>query len=273
MAEIGNLGIDAQEDIGMKSERLPIMLMLAIITFVASLDVSHAGSGASSNSTPSRPSPSSTASIAGHVKFEGAPPPPMRLSMVADPSCAKMHPGSAVSEDFVIGNDHTLGNVVVYVSDGLGNRTFEPPSQPAVIEQKGCMYEPHVVAVRANQTVRVINQDSVSHNIHPIPANNREWNKAEPGGTALEETFAREEVAIPIKCNVHPWMRSYVAVFKHPFFAVTGKDGNFDLRDLPPGEYTVQAWHEKLGTMTQKITVAAGEAKTVDFVFKAGIHR
>jgi len=99
-----------------------------------------------------------------------------------------------------------------------------------------------------------------------------ESNKAEPAGTSLEESFAREEIAIPVKCNVHPWMRSYIAVFKHPFFAVTGKDGSFDLRNLPPGDYTVQAWHEKLGTMTQKITVAPGEAKSIDFVFKAPGH-
>lgn len=256
----------------MKMERPSVMLILGLVTFVASLELSFAGSGPASNSASSRGT-SSGASILGHVKFEGAPPAPTRVNMAADPSCAKLHPGSALSEDYVIGNDHTLGNVVVFISDGLGDRKFDPPSQPAVIEQKGCMYEPHVVAVRANQTVRVVNEDSVSHNIHPIPVNNREWNKAEPGGTTLEETFAREEIAIPIKCNVHPWMRSYVAVFKHPFFAVTGKDGNFDLRDLPPGDYTVEAWHEKLGTMTQKITVAAGEAKTLDFVFKAGQHR
>jgi plastocyanin len=190
--------------------------------------------------------------------------------MSSDPSCAKLHPGAAFSEDFVAGNEGALSNVVVFVSDGLGSRSFDVPVTPAVIEQKGCMYGPHVAAVRANQKIRVVNNDSTIHNIHPLPANNREWNKAEPGGTTLEESFAREEIAIPVKCNVHPWMRSYIAVFKHPFFAVTGKDGSFDLRDLPPGEYTLKAWHEKLGTATQKITISPGEnRKNVDFVFKA----
>jgi hypothetical protein len=130
------------------------------------------------------------------------------------------------------------------------------------------MYEPHVMAVRANQPLEVVNADATSHNIHPQPANNREWNKAEPPGTKMEESFAREEVAIPVKCNLHPWMKSYIAVFKHPFFAVTGKDGSFDLSNLPPGTYTIKAWHEKLGTSTQTVTIGGTEQKEISFVFK-----
>jgi len=115
----------------------------------------------------------------------------------------------------------------------------------------------------------MVNSDNTTHNIHPLPTNNREWNKAEPAGSTMEESFPREEIAIPVKCNVHPWMKSYVAVFKHPYFAVTGKDGSFQLPNLPPGDYTVEAWHEKLGTMTQKITITAGQTKSLDFTFKA----
>jgi hypothetical protein len=114
----------------------------------------------------------------------------------------------------------------------------------------------------------VKNDDSTLHNIHPLPQNNREWNKAEAPGVAVEETFSREEVAIPVKCNVHPWMKGYIAVFKHPYFAVTGKGGSFDLKNLPPGTYTLTAWHEKLGTATQKVTVGGAETKSVEFVFK-----
>ena len=131
------------------------------------------------------------------------------------------------------------------------------------------MYEPHVLALQANQPVEVTNDDSTTHNIHPLPANNREWNKAEIPGSKIEESFARPEIAIPVKCNVHPWMRGYVAVFKHPFFAVTGKDGSFTLNNLPPGTYTIQAWHEKLGTTTQRITIGANESKNIDFMFKS----
>jgi plastocyanin len=206
-------------------------------------------------------------SVSGRVHFDGQPPKLAHAGGITDPACPKSV--SAINEEFVTGSNGSLANVVVYISDGLGQQTFDVPSEAAVIQQKGCMYEPHVLALRTNQTLKVVNSDTTMHNIHPMPTNNREWNKAEPAGAVVEEKFAREEVGIPVKCNVHPWMRSYLAVFKHPFFAVTGKDGTFDLRNLPPGEYTVQAWHEKLGTMTQKITVVAGQTKTVDFEFRA----
>ena len=187
-----------------------------------------------------------------------------------DPECTKMHPGGVNTEEAITGSDGTLRNVIVYVSDGLGDRTFEPPANPVVIEQKGCTYRPHVLTMQANQKIQIVNSDPTSHNIHPTPLNNREWNKSQPSGQPpLEATFAREEIAIPVKCNEHPWMRAYIAVFKHPFFVVTGKDGKFELKNLPPGEYTVSAWHEKFGTVEQKITVGAKETKSVNFVFKA----
>lgn len=211
-----------------------------------------------------------TGSITGKVKFEGQPPKLSHINTSSDPSCPKN--ASLSNEEFVVGSGGMLGNVVVFVSGGLGDRNFEVPTEAAVVEQKGCMYEPHVLALRANQKLQVINRDTTMHNIHPLPQNNREWNKAQPSGTTLEEVFTREEVAIPVKCNVHPWMRSYIAVLKHPFFAVTSKDGGFDLHNLPPGEYTVEAWHETLGRMKQKITVASGKASALDFVFKAPGH-
>jgi hypothetical protein len=210
-----------------------------------------------------------TISLRGTVRFLGTVPAPKPINMSADPSCAKQHSSPAMSQEIVADAKGDLQNVVVFVSEGLGDRIFDPPSQPAVIEQKGCLYAPHVLAVRANQQLEVVNSDPTLHNIHPLPANNREWNKAEAPGATAEETFAREEVAIPIKCNVHPWMHSYVAVFNHPYFAVTGKDGSFELPNLPPGTYTIKAWHEKLGTATQQVTIGANESKPVDFVFKS----
>jgi plastocyanin len=208
------------------------------------------------------------ATVRGVVRFEGAVPKAKLISMAADPSCAKQHSAAVFSQDIMTDAEGDLQNVIVFVSEGLGDRTFDAPTQPAVIEQKGCLYEPHVLAVRANQPLQVVNDDTTSHNIHPTPANNREWNKAEPPGTSLQDSFAREEVAIPVKCNVHPWMHGYIAVFKHPYFAVTGKDGSFDLSSLPPGTYTIKAWHEKFGTSTQIVSIGANQTKEISFVFK-----
>jgi plastocyanin len=220
-------------------------------------------------SPPNSPSTAAgTATVSGEIKFVGTAPKPVPINMAADPSCAKQHSTPVLRQDVVADAQGALQNVVVFVADGLGDRTFAPPTQPAVIEQKGCMYQPHVLALQANQQLEVENSDPTSHNVHAMPASNREWNKAEPPGTKVDEAFSREEVAIPVRCNVHPWMRSYVAVFKHPYFVVTGKDGRFNLSNLPPGTYTIEAWHEKLGTATQKVTVGANETKAIDFVFK-----
>ena len=215
------------------------------------------------------PAPTSTgATVHGMVHFDGKIPVAKPISMAADPVCAKQHASPVTVQDITADSKGGLQNVVVFVSEGLGDRKFDPPSEPVVVEQKGCMYQPHVMAVRANQPLELVNSDPTSHNIHPQPTNNREWNRAEPPGSKMEETFAREEIAIPVKCNLHPWMKSYIAVFKHPFFAITGKDGSFDLSNLPPGTYTIKAWHEKLGTSTQTITIAGNEQKEISFVFK-----
>lgn len=247
----------------MKTNRLYIVFGVAVMLGLAGRDSVYAGSPAAD--TPM----SNSVAVRGVVKFEGTPPKPVHIDMSADPSCAKLHPGGVNAEAVVADRNGGLENVVVFVSDGLAGRTFDPPAKPAEIVQKGCLYQPHVVAMQANQKLDVINDDSTTHNIHPLPSNNREWNKSQPPGLPLEETFAREEVAIPVKCNVHPWMHSYIAVFKHPYFAVTAKNGAFDLGTLPPGTYTIEAWHEKLGSMTQKVTVGNGESKPLEFVFKS----
>jgi len=245
----------------MKTKELISIFALTLLICISSRQPVHAGS------TPA--ALSSGAILRGTVKFEGTVPKAKPISMAADPGCAKQHPTPVFGQEVMTDSKGDLQNVVVFVSDGLGDRAFDPPSQPVEMKQKGCMYEPHVLALQANQPVEVTNDDPTTHNIHPLPANNREWNKAEIPGSKIEETFPRPEIAIPVKCNVHPWMKGYVAVFKHPFFAVTGKDGSFALSNLPPGTYTIQAWHEKLGTSTQKITIGANENRNIDFVFKS----
>jgi len=235
--------------------------LVFILTFAVCISVPYAVRAGG-------PPTTTGATVRGTVRFEGKVPVAKAINMAADPSCAKEHPSPVMAQDVMTDTKGDLQNVIVFVSEGLGDKTFDAPTQPVVIQQKGCIYEPHVLAVRANQPLEVVNEDQTSHNIHPMPANNREWNKAEPPGSKTEEAFAREEIAIPVKCNLHPWMRGYVAVFKHPYFAVTGKDGSFEIGNLPPGSYTITAWHGKLGTMMQKITVGE-ETKTIEFVFKA----
>ena len=212
--------------------------------------------------------PDANGSLSGVVKFEGTAPKASHIDMSQDPICVKAHSAPVTTEDVVVGANSGLANVVIYVSDGLAAQSVEPPTQPAVLEQKGCQYKPHVLALQANQKLSVVNSDETTHNIHPTPANNREWNMTQPHGMPLEQSFARQEVAVPVKCNVHPWMRAYVAVLKNPYFAVSDKNGSFDIKNLPPGTYTITAWQEKFGTQTQKVTVGAGESKTIDFTFK-----
>ncbi len=210
-------------------------------------------------------------SVSGTVKLDGTPPKPRKINMAAEPYCNSQHAASpATDQEVVVGAGGALENVIVFVKDGLGNRTFETPKTPVTLDQKGCLYHPHVVALQAGEPFDVTNSDNTTHNIHPVPKYNREWNKSQsPGATKIEQTFTREEITIPVKCNVHPWMKSYIAVFKHPYFQVTGASGSFDLKNLPPGTYTIEAWHEKYGTSDQTVTIGPKESKTISFVFKA----
>jgi len=208
--------------------------------------------------------PATAATVSGTVKFEGAAPKPAKIDMSQDPNCR----GENLAENVVVSGGH-LQNVFIYVKEGLGNRTFEVPKDAVALDQSGCRYHPHVLGVMAGQTIKILNDDPTTHNIHPTPKDNREWNESQaPKAAALEKSFAREEVMLPVKCNQHPWMRMFVNVVKNPFYAVTGPDGKFEIKGLPPGDYTIAFVHEKLGEQTQKVTLAAKDTKTVDATFK-----
>ena len=208
--------------------------------------------------------PATAATVTGTVKFDGATPKAAKIDMSQDANCK----GTNTAENVVISNGH-LENVFVYVKEGLGNRTFDVPKEAVTLTQKGCRYDPHVLGVMAGQTIKIVNGDPTTHNIHPTPKDNREWNESQaPQAAALEKTFAREEINLPVKCNQHPWMRMFVNVVKSPFYAVTGPDGKFEIKGLPPGDYTIAFVHEKFPEQDQKVTLAAKDSKTVDVTFK-----
>lgn len=207
--------------------------------------------------------------ITGKVSFDGAAPKAARLNMNADPICMKAHKDPVFSEEVVVNKNGTLKNVLVYVKEGLGGKKFDAPSTKVEFDQQGCQYTPHVLGIQAGQELVVKNSDPTLHNVHSLSKENPQFNVAQPKkGMTLTKKFDKMET-FKVKCEVHTWMNAWMTVFNHPFFAVTGADGSFNLKKLPAGDYTIEAWHEKYGTQTMKVKVAAsGEAKA-DFRYAA----
>ncbi|HKR65341.1 MAG TPA: carboxypeptidase regulatory-like domain-containing protein [Thermoanaerobaculia bacterium] len=218
--------------------------------------------------TAAAPVSADAATVNGLVKFEGAAPKMPPLQMSADPYCASQHPTPQPDEEVVVGPGGELANVIVYVKNAPGN--YPPPSTPAVLDQHGCQYHPHVTAVQVNQTVQIKNSDSTLHNVHAMPAVNAQFNVGQPvQGMTSDKKFDKAEVTpFKIKCDVHGWMKSYMVVLPHPFHSVSQMNGTFSIANLPPGNYTLVAWHEKYGTQEQQVTVGAKEQKQVTFTFK-----
>ena len=208
-------------------------------------------------------------SVTGTVTFDGKAPALKPLSMDADPDCAKKHTKPVPSEALALGTGNTMGNILVWVSKGLPTgKTWPVPPAPVVLDQNGCVYKPHVMGIMVGQTYKILNSDGVLHNIHTLPKINPSFNKGMPP-TLKEATtvFSKPEDVFHIKCDVHPWMSAYMAVFTHPFFSVTSTDGKFSISGLDAGTYEITAWHERLGTQTASITVGANDKKTQDFKF------
>ena len=209
------------------------------------------------------------ATLTGLVKFEGAAPKMGNIQMSADPYCQSQHGGTpATDEDVVAGPGGELANVFVYIKDIKGN--FPAPSTPVVIDQKGCQYHPHVNAVMVGQTLQIKNDDATLHNVHAMPVVNSQFNEGQPvqGMTSEKHLDKPEMTPFKIKCDVHGWMKSYMAVMPHPFYSVSQANGTFTISNLPPGQYTVVAWHEKYGQQEQQVTVGAKESKALNFTFK-----
>ncbi len=206
--------------------------------------------------------------ITGKVTYTGTPPKMKPIDMSKEPNCAKEHAASPVlTENVVTGPGNTVEWAVVYVS--AGDQGSTPDTQTVKFDQKGCQYIPHVLPMQVNQPIQIVNSDPHLHNIHPLPKINAEWNKSQPPGTPpLNEKYDKPEF-IPVKCNVHPWMHGWFIVLNTSHYSVTGSDGSFSIKGLPPGKYTLTAWQEQFGTQTQDVTLAGSETKTITFVFKA----
>ena len=231
-----------------------------------------------SSEQPSQPAgpvlnldPATEGTITGTVTLDGAPPTIGPIDMGAAPPCLKLNATHIVPPVVVTGPGGSPANVVVFLKSGPGNYKFETPKDPVSLDQKGCMYVPRVIALMTNQVLDVQNTDPVLHNVRPVLKNNKSWNQSQTvGGPPIMASFAKPEFAAHVLCNVHPWMRSYLFVFDNPYYAVTTATGTFELKDVPPGTYTVEAWQERYGTQDQTITVGPKESKAIAFQFKAG---
>jgi plastocyanin len=247
---------------------LPLMLTLAAAACGGNKPAAPAGQPAAEPAAAI--DPATVATINGKATFEGTAPANAAIKMNADPVCVRENPTAQTQESYVVGKAGELANVFVYVQDGLGNRTFTAPTTPVVIDQKNCRYHPHVMGLMVGQPLQILNSDPTLHNIHATPTSNQEFNTGQPiQGMKTDHLFTAKEVMVPFKCDVHGWMNAYAGVLDHPFFAVTGEDGTYSIKGLPPGTYTIEAWQEKMGSQTQSVTVAAKETKDANFTFKA----
>ncbi len=218
--------------------------------------------------TRAGPAAAETGAIAGSIYYRGPKPQLRPIPMKGDPVCASLHATPMYPQDGRVNGNGTLPFAFVYVKQSSVSLPSTPPRAPVVLTQKGCEYEPHVMGVMVGQPFEVLTVDPTTHNIHVMAKINREWNVSQqPGSPSVVRRFDHAEVMIPVRCNVHPWMKAYVGVVDNPYYAVTGTDGSFQIKGLAPGDYTIAVWTASFGTQERHVTVRAGETAAADFTF------
>ena len=256
----------------MRSPRLPCLACLAILLTGCSKTDSKKPQAAEKPAAAAayfKVDPATAGTLSGTIRFAGRKPPRKPIDMSGDPACVEAHHGNAYDQSLMVDSKGGLANVFVYIKSGLEGKSFETPAAAATIDQRGCWFNPRVLGIQTGQPLQVSNSDPVTHNIHPLAQLNREWNHSQGSGEPpITRRFTRPEVMIPVKCNIHSWMRSYIGVVEHPYFAVTRPDGTFEIRNVPPGDYVIEAWQEKLGTQRQNVTVTPSGRQQIDFKFK-----
>jgi len=254
---------------------LKITACLAVAAFAAMTGCSNSSAPhATTSAAAPAPSyfkvdPATAGSVSGSIHYKGPRPRRKAVDMSNEPACVDANHGKVYEDSLVVGPAHGLADAFVYIEKGLEGKTFASPQAPVIIDQKGCWFRPHVLGVQTGQTLQIVNSDQVTHNIHPMPKLNREWNHTQgPGDPPMIHKFPKPEVMVPVKCNIHGWMHAYIGVLDHPYFTVTGEDGKFTIANLPPGTYTLAVWTQTLGTQQQTITVPARGSAKADFTFQ-----
>jgi plastocyanin len=224
--------------------------------------------GTAANEPAATVDPATAGTISGKVTLEGTAPAAKDISVEGDPYCAAKHPSGLKSEGALVSASGEIENVFVWIKKGVKG-SYPAPTTPVVLDQSGCRYSPHVLGIQVGQELVIRNSDETMHNVHSIPKANEEFNFAQTGkGNENKKSFVLQEVMVKFKCDVHGWMNAYIGVVKHPFFKVTGADGTFELKNVPPGEYEVEAWHEKFGAKQATVKLEAKGTVKVDFLLK-----
>jgi len=229
------------------------------------------GGGGGGGAAIENPVDAATAgNIAGSIVFEGDAPSMAVINMSSESVCADKHTSPPMIEEVVVNSNGTLANVFVYVKEGLESLQFPTPGA-VLLDQNGCVYRPHILGVMVGQDITIKNSDGLLHNINASPTEQRGFNTSQPVAMETTRSFRTPEVMVPLRCDVHGWMNAYIGVLDHPFHSVSNGSGAFDLSTLPPGDYVIEAWHERYGTQTQNVTVTTGETAEVTFTFRASM--